>query len=49
MSKSIHLFYISNYLSFNNYLTLIEEKKIRLEQCIFYSPRLSFKRFEYGN
>lgn len=42
MSKSIHLFYISNYLSFNNYLTLIEEKKIRLEQCIFYSPRLSF-------
>lgn len=43
MSKSIHLFYISNYLSFNNYLTLIEEKKIRLEQCIFYSPRLTLK------
>ena len=42
MNTSIHLFYISNYLSFNNYLTLIKLKKIELDQCIFYSPRLSF-------
>lgn len=42
MNTSIHLFYISNYLCFNNYLTLIKLKQIELDQCLFYSPRLSF-------
>ncbi len=34
-----HLFYISNYVSFNNYLSIILNEKIDLSDCFFYSPR----------
>ena len=34
-----HLFYASNFIALSNYLTIIEEKKLNLENCIFYSPR----------
>ena len=34
-----HLFYVTNFISFNNYLTIIKEKKLNIEDCIFYSPR----------
>jgi len=39
--KAIHLFYISNYISFTNYLSIIIEKNISIKDCYFYSPRLS--------
>ena len=36
----LHLFYVSNYIAFNNYLTIIKNNSINLKDCIFYSPRI---------
>ena len=41
LAKRIHLFYISNYISFNNYLSIIIKNNISIEDCFFYSPRLT--------
>jgi len=38
-TKLKHLFYASNFIALSNYLTIIEEKQLDLENCIFYSPR----------
>ena len=38
-TESKHLFYASNFIALSNYLSIIEEKQLDLENCIFYSPR----------
>ena len=32
-SNEKHLFYVTNFISFNNYLTIIKEKKLNIEDC----------------
>ena len=36
----IHLFYLSNYISFNNYLQIIDLNNLDNNDCYFYSPRI---------
>lgn len=36
----IHLFYVSNYISFSNYLQIIDLNNLDVNDCYFYSPRI---------
>lgn len=39
MNKTCHLFYVTNYIALNNYLSVIKTNDININNCFFYSPR----------